>query len=145
MKKDLKQRFGEGVEELLDGKVETAEFESGENLVIIDDTPAFAKENGELLPLIFITDRLDMKRVTVDMGAVKHISNGADVMAPGIIEVDDDIQKGDNVAIDDEKNNKILAIGEALEKSGGLKGEEGKVIKTLHYAGDRFWELKEEF
>ena len=65
--------------------------------------------------------------VTVDMGAVGYIANGADVMAPGIVDVDRSISPGDGVWIRDEKNLQPLAIGKALMDAGEmLKAKDGK-------------------
>ncbi len=52
--------------------------------------------------------------VTVDMGAVKFVYNGADVMAPGIVDADSKIKEGDIVWVRDEKNLQPLAVGIAL-------------------------------
>lgn len=80
--------------------------------------------------------------VVIDMGAVGFITKGADVMAPGIIDVDEAIQKDDLVWICDEKHRKPLAIGVALMSGEEMKTKkQGKAIKTLHYVGDRLWTL----
>lgn len=82
--------------------------------------------------------------LTVDMGAVKFVANGADIMAPGIVDADKDIQPGNAVWIRDEKNLKPMAVGQALMSgpemvaSGG-----GKAVKTLHFVGDKIWALGE--
>jgi PUA domain protein len=91
--------------------------------------------------------RPEKKHVTIDMGAVKFITNGADVMAPGIVKVDPDIKEGDVVWIRDEINRKPLAIGRALVDAEKMVEEEkerrkGKVIKNLHYVGDKIWNLE---
>lgn len=80
--------------------------------------------------------------VIVDMGAVGFITKGADVMAPGIIDVDQSIQKDNVVWICDEKHHKSLAIGVALMSGVEMKTKKpGKAVKTLHYVGDRLWTL----
>jgi PUA domain protein len=80
--------------------------------------------------------------VVVDMGAVGFVSKGADIMAPGIIDADLDIKKGDLVWICDEKHHKPLAIGKALMRGEDMKTKKaGKAIKNLHYVGDRLWYL----
>lgn len=80
--------------------------------------------------------------VVIDMGAVGFITKGADVMAPGIIDVDDTIEKDDLVWICDEKNRKPLAIGVALMNGEEMrKKKPGKAVKNLHYVGDRLWIL----
>jgi PUA domain protein len=91
--------------------------------------------------------RPEKKHVTIDRGAVKFITNGADVMAPGIVEVDPDIKEGDVVWIRDEINRKPLAIGRALVDAEKMVEKEkerrkGKVIKNLHYVGDKIWNLE---
>jgi len=91
--------------------------------------------------------RPEKKHVTIDMGAVKFITNGADVMAPGIVEVDPYIKEGDVVWIRDEINRKPLAIGRALVDAEKMveeekEGRKGKVIKNLHYVGDKIWNLE---
>src|SRR6058998_1769713 len=50
------------------------------------------------------------RSVTVDMGAVRFIYNGADVMAPGIVDADPGIRAGDIVWVRDEKNGRPLAM-----------------------------------
>ena len=40
--------------------------------------------------------------ITVDMGAVKFLANGADVMAPGIVDADPEIEPEDMVWVRDE-------------------------------------------
>ncbi|MDH7509216.1 MAG: RNA-binding protein [Methanomassiliicoccales archaeon] len=83
--------------------------------------------------------------VTVDMGAVPFISNGADVMCPGIVEADPDIREGDLVWVRDVRNKVPIAIGKALISAGEmLKKKPGKAIKTIHFVGDRLWKFSEE-
>lgn len=82
------------------------------------------------------------KWVTVDMGAVKFVNNGADVMAPGITEADPEIQPGDLVWIRDEKNKVPLAVGEAVIPGAQMpRGPKGKAVKSLHRVGDEMWNL----
>jgi PUA domain protein len=79
--------------------------------------------------------------VTVDMGAVKFLYNGADVMAPGIVDADPGIEEGAPVWVRDEKNLKPLAVGRALMDGTRMKIENGgKAIKTLHYISDPIWQ-----
>ena len=74
------------------------------------------------------------------MGAIKFVINGADIMRPGITEIEEGIVKGDFVVIADEKNKNPLAIGIALYDSGEMKKiTSGKVVKNIHYVGDEIW------
>lgn len=83
--------------------------------------------------------------VTVDMGAVPFVYNGADVMAPGIVEADPAIQPGDYVWVRDEKNRRPLAVGRAIMDGPAMAREErGKALETVHHVGDDLWRLGEE-
>jgi PUA domain protein len=111
--------------------------------------------NGEILAMVydgktFLTVRGILKYkpqrmfVTVDMGAVPYVTNGADVMAPGIVDADQEIQPGDMVWIRDIKNLVPLAIGISSVSGEELKkGGKGKVIKTIHNVGDKLWRSDE--
>ncbi len=129
-----------------------------EDVVDLGNAPDFDVifVNGQILALVleqkpFPTMRGVLKYgakkrfVTVDMGAVGFVCNGADVMAPGIVDADAEIEEGDLVWIRDEKNLKPLAIGKALvpgEKM--LEKGKGKMVVSLHYVGDKLWKLGEE-
>jgi len=83
--------------------------------------------------------------VVVDMGAVGFVAKGADIMAPGIIDADINIQKNDYVWICDEKNRKPLAVGMALMTGEEMKSKNtGKAIKNIHYVGDELWNLSSQ-
>lgn len=83
--------------------------------------------------------------VTVDMGAVKFIANGADVMGPGILEAEDSVAEGALAWIRDEKNKRPLAIGRSLASARDLRGKpRGKGVLSLHHVGDKLWSLEEE-
>ncbi len=85
------------------------------------------------------------RHVTVDMGAVKFVYNGADVMAPGIVDADPAIRPGDLVWVRDEKNLRPLAIGEALVAGPEMvASEKGKAVRSIHHVGDALWKLDEE-
>jgi len=79
--------------------------------------------------------------VTVDAGAVSFVSDGADVMRPGITEADDDIAAGDLVAIAEESHGKVLAIGRAQADGDDMVGNEGKVVSSVHHVGDELYEF----
>ena len=88
--------------------------------------------------------RPERRSVTVDMGAVPFVTNGADVMGPGITDADDNIAEGDLVWIKDIKNGAPLAIGMSLRSAADLKSKAGgKAIKTIHFVGDKLWKSGE--
>ena len=132
--------------ELLDNGVETAYYESNVEIFLIEKTIAFVKRGDDLFPTLLYEPLLKvLQSMIVDMGAVYHICNGADVMAPGVVRIDGDFDKDSNVVIRDEKNGKPLAIVRTLYSASDMrKIKQGKVAENLHYVGDKIWELSKK-
>lgn len=115
-----------------------------------DDIP-FIKING-VVKLFYYEDKAVptiktllennyLPKVTVDMGAVKFVVSGADIMRPGIVDVEE-FEKDAVVSIIDENNKKPLAVGKALLSSEEMQSQEkGKSVKNIHYVGDYIWNL----
>jgi len=79
--------------------------------------------------------------VMVDMGAVKFMCNGANVMRPGIRSYSE-FEKDQVVCVIEESQHKFLAVGKAMVSSSELESmEKGEVVKNLHYISDKFWEI----
>jgi len=111
---------------------------NGDILALMIDQKPFLSIRG------FLKYKATKRFVTVDMGAVPYVCNGADVMAPGVVDADKDIKKDELVWIRDENNKKPLAIGAALISGEDMrKGDEGKAVKNIHYVGDKLWRLEE--
>ena len=102
----------------------------GEQLVAeLDDEPFLTVQGANEFPP-------SESVVTVDAGAVSFVSNGADVMRPGIVEADASIAPGDLVAIAEETHGKVLAIGRALTDGEDMVGDADKVVESIHHVGD---------
>jgi len=79
--------------------------------------------------------------VQVDMGAVKFMCKGANLMRPGIKKFSE-FSKGDIVCIVEESQNKFLAVGKSEVASIELENmEKGEVLRNLHYISDKAWEI----
>lgn len=79
--------------------------------------------------------------VMVDMGAVKFMCNGANVMRPGIRSYSE-FEKDQIVCVVEESQHKFLAVGKAMVSSSELETmQKGEVVKNLHYISDKFWEI----
>ncbi|MBS7619452.1 RNA-binding protein [Candidatus Bathyarchaeota archaeon] len=150
-KKPLRQREVKALKEvstIIDSmfkSVEVIELESGNQIYFLDGTAELLRIEGTLYPTLKSRCIINLPSVVIDMGAVPYICNGADVMAPGIVEVTKDFSVGDLVVIKDERHGKPLAIGKALQGSGEVrKAKRGKVIQNLHYVGDCFWKVYTE-
>ncbi|OGS42093.1 MAG: RNA-binding protein [Euryarchaeota archaeon RBG_16_62_10] len=82
--------------------------------------------------------------VTVDMGAVRFVYNGADVMGPGIVGHDPGISVGDLVWVRDVQNLRPLAVGRALVPAEGMaRKDKGKAVESVHHVGDKLWAADE--
>lgn len=81
-----------------------------------------------------------LKKATVDMGAVKFVTNGADVMRPGIVAFDLSISKDELVVLDEETHHKALAVCLSLIEGSDFEGmDSGKALQTIHFVGDKLW------
>lgn len=84
----------------------------------------------------------EKKYVTVDKGAVKFVCNGADIMAPGVVDADSSVKKNDLVWVRDEKYKKALAVGIALmDAEEMINAKKGKAVLSIHYIGDKIWKM----
>src|SRR2546428_5861301 len=115
------------------------EAEAGPHRLLLrgDDAIAIFLDGG-IAPTIrgLLAFPAKKRAVTVDMGAVRFIYNGADVMAPGIVEADPGIRAGDVVWVRDEKNGPPLAIGRAVMDGPTMAREaKGQAIQTIHHPG----------
>jgi PUA-domain protein len=123
--------------------VETGDFE-GISIILIENEPCFMIYKNKITFTLHGLNKYKPKEnyVVVDMGAIKFITSGADVMAPGIIDADKKINKNDQVWICDEKYHKPLAVGIAIISGEQMiKEKKGRAIKTIHYVGDKLWNL----
>lgn len=112
--------------------------------ILLNEKPALFLHEGRWLPTLQLLQEKPglLKKITVDMGAIKFVCSGADVMRPGITKLDGGIAEGEAVLIVDEKYGKGLAVGAALLPAEEMQKEEkGKVVKTLHWVGDWIWEF----
>jgi PUA domain protein len=137
------QRFKMDLEALSDSKtstIEVVETEVGQ-IYIVNAKPTMFKTEEGFLPLLGFTEFIEAApKVTVDMGAIPFVCKGANVMAPGIRQVEGEFSKKDLVVIIDEKYGKPLALGESMLDSSIFKEtKNGAVIKTLHYVSDKYW------
>lgn len=143
---------GEVAEKLISKKdqVLVGEFDKTTQILFINGKPRFIRREGLIFPLVItlyeLSDKEDLRkwkrRVVVDQGAVPYILNGADVMAPGIVDADEGIKEGDFVFVVEEEYGRPLAIGIALMDGKTMKEKtRGKAVKIIHHAKDKIWEL----
>ena len=110
-------------------------------VIFADNAPLLIRKNGLWFPSLKFQTVLDsLPKIIVDMGAVPHVANGAQIMRPGIRLITDAFKSGDLVVIQDERFRKAIAIGTADADSETINGmTKGKTISNVHYVGDYFW------
>lgn len=128
-----------GIKDFIGKDTKTTLFD--DKLYMVGNDGCFFYKDGRLLPCLKALIKNNfLKKVAIDKGAVKFISSGADVMRPGITEIDKALKKGEIVSIVDSVYKIPVAIGEALfdgQEMASMKS--GKVIKNLHHVGDDMW------
>lgn len=127
------------VKELLDKKTNAEVID--DRFIKINRETMFFYLDGKVIPTLKnILKNNFLKKITVDMGAVKFVVKGADIMRPGIVEIENGIKQNETISIVDQNNKKPIAVGIALLNSEDMKNtKEGKVIKNIHYVGDEIW------
>lgn len=144
MLKDLISTFGEtmaGLENEVLEKITLDEY----SLILVNGKPLLFEIEGQLFPTVrgALEMKLQKRLVIVDKGAVRFVSNGADIMTPGVVEADPEINEGDLVIIVEETHRKPLAIGKALmEGPQMVEADSGKAIKSIIYVGDKLWSME---
>jgi len=130
--------------ELVSEEVEVCLHE-GLKIIIVDKEPVAAEVNGRLIPLLqWLLKRKDIRlpKIVVDKGAVKPISSGADVMAPGVVDVVGRVNAGDIAIVVDETYGMPIAVVVTLFSGDDIKRlNRGKVAENIHHVGDSLWKL----
>ena len=139
---EVSKTLGTDIERLLGSKtgVEVNETEIAE-VFIFDGRPLLARYNGVLFPTLYFEELFSIiPKIVVDMGAVPYVCKGADVMAPGVRAIKGEFEENDLLLVVDERHGKPLAVGVALFGSEDMKVlNSGKIVKNLHYVGDKLW------
>ena len=138
--------------EIADGLGVDIDGESFELVEFVDADYEVVLVDGD--PLVFYVDEdpfltvrganahdPDTGVVVVDAGAVSFVSDGADVMRPGIVEADREIRADDLVVVAEESHGKVLAVGRALVDGDEMVGDSGKVVESIHHVGDELYEF----
>ncbi len=140
---EIRDRLRENLGVELEGTIEEIEVDDDYDILLVDGRPLLARFDDEAFVTVQGALELepDRGRVIVDAGAVEFVTNGADVMRPGITEVDVDVREGDLVVVVEENHGKALAVGRALVDADDMEGDEGRVVESLHHVNDELWEF----
>jgi PUA domain protein len=110
-------------------------------IYLINGKPSLVKAEESIFPALVFNEFLaSSPKVVVNMGAIPHVCNGANIMAPGIVRYEGKFREGDFVLVVDEKHGKPLAVGEIIYDNDMAKNvTHGVVVKNVHFVGDRIW------
>lgn len=135
------QRYPSSEQFLTSSKDIDEQVVGDDKVFLMNGRPLFLRTRLGLLPSLRFDQFLEtLPKVVVDMGAVAHIANGANVMRPGIKAIKDDFAAQGLLLIVDEKFSKNIALGLADMDSAAMRAmNKGKVIVTAHYVGDELW------
>jgi len=113
----------------------------GRSVLLVDGEPVLLEHDGRHYFTVYgiMKFRPEKGRIAVDGGAVKFVMNGADIMKPGIVEADENIEEGDFCYVVVEKKLTPLAVGIALINGKNMVGGKGKAVKNIHHLNDRIW------
>ena len=116
------------------------ELDDNSSLITGDNITAI-REGNVYLPFLSETGLLEkFPKIVVDVGAIKFVCNGANIMRPGIKKFTE-FDKDDIICVVEEAHNKFLAVGKALVSSSEMPTlTKGEVIRNLHYISDKYWE-----
>ena len=139
--KEFMNRFPSSLDSLDSVKHLEEEIVEDNSVFFGDGKPWIVRVQGRLLPsLKYDLVLATLPKIVIDMGAVPHIANGAQVMRPGIRQIEGQFNRDDLVVILDEKYRKIIALGIAEKDSETMRSmAKGRVIANIHYVGDPLW------
>ncbi len=129
-------------------RVEVILTEENDILYAINNELKLWKSKDGYIPVLtlLLNEKVELKKIVVDMGAIRFVTNGADVMSPGITKIDPLIKKNEIVQIVDETHDRTLAVGKAMFDAHEMaKKTSGKVIKNLHTIKDNVWTFIKNF
>lgn len=125
-------------------QLEGGVLDDGSRVLLLDGDIVFFEHEGRMFPTLrsLLAGIVSIPSITVDMGAVKFVVNGADIMRPGVTTIEDSIAAGDIVAVVEERHGKPLAVGVSLLASDEMRSKDtGKVIRSIHHVNDPLWEF----
>ncbi len=112
-----------------------------DDIIIAGDGLNAIKKGDDYLPFLSQNELLEkFPNVMVDMGAVKFMCKGANVMRPGITKYTE-FEKDQIVCVIEESQHKFLAVGRSCVSSKEMETlTKGEIVKNMHYISDKFWE-----
>ena len=119
-------------------------------MIVVDGLASFIKMGDIYVPHLKLLLRrpgvVNVPVIVVDSGAVKPIARGADLMRPGIVSIRGSFEAGQLVVVAEPTRMLPLAVHKTLYSSSEIEAmQRGRVTKSLHHLGDRYWKLAGEW
>ncbi|AAK43333.1 DUF1947 domain-containing protein [Saccharolobus solfataricus] len=97
----------------------------------------------DLIPTLcaIIRLKINLPYVIIDEGAVKAVSKGADLFAPGIVEYNCECKENEIVLAKTKTNLPVAVLRVLMPKEKALVEKKGKFALNLHHIGDKIWEM----
>jgi PUA-domain protein len=140
----LETDFGSTIGLDTKAQLESGILDDGSRILLLDGDILFFESEGRFVPTLraLLGGIIHIPQISVDMGAVKFVVNGADIMRPGITHIDDEVRENGIVAIVDERHGKPLAVGISMLSASALRAAtSGKVVKSVHHINDELWDF----
>ncbi len=135
-----------GTEINIDDKtqLETGVLDDGTQVLLYENEILFFAKENRFYPTLhaLLKGMVTVPKVTVDMGAIRFVVNGADIMRPGVTEVEASVRKDGIVAVVDQNHGKPLAVGIATMDADEMRdATKGKVVLSIHHVNDHLWDF----
>lgn len=144
---EINKMLGIDIEQFFKKKLQVEIYETEvAEIFVFNGRPLLARSNEKLYPTLSFKELFPvLPKIVVDMGAIPYVCKGADVMAPGVLNIKGEFEESDILLVVDERHSKPLALGLALFNFEEMKTiKHGKILKTLHYVGDKLWDYLKE-
>ena len=91
--RSLKDEAGALLGSIDTNSVSQATLQDGSTVYLFFKEAILARKKGALFPTLINSAITDLPSALVDMGAIPFVCNGADIMAPGIMEIEGEFDK----------------------------------------------------
>ncbi|GAG97395.1 unnamed protein product [marine sediment metagenome] len=143
---DLLNVLGEQAQTFFNKKDKLEKINTNKGTFVVKDKKIwFFQWKDQFLPSIHCLkeSKLLVHKVVVDVGAIKFILNGANIMLPGIVYFDELIEKEDFVVVREEKADTIIAVGVSLISHEDFnKTNKGTAVRVINHLKDEIWNFR---
>lgn len=123
------------------------------SLYVLDNAPLFYQHMDDpIIPHLKVVHQYPhaFKTIKIDRGAIRFVLSGATLMVPGLTskggwlpDKDEEVKKGEIVAIAAEGKDEICLIGQLEIGTEEMKAKKkGVAMSAGHYLGDGLWKME---